>query len=926
MARLDLHLFGAPRLERDHTPVHFETRKALALLAYLALTRTPHRRDTLATWFWQESDQTHARGALRRTLAALNAVDADWLDTDREVIALNPRASLYVDVCAFRDLLASCAPANDGTRLDSLTRAVEIYRDDFLAGFSLRDSPAFDEWQFFQTEQLRRELANALKQLAQLQRARGEYATALAHAQRWLALDPLHEPAHRELMRVFAKAGERESALRQYNECVRVLDAELGVPPLEETTRLYEAIKSSHAAQIKESAPLLPSPPTPLPIVGRTNELDTLHAIHASIQTAGHLVLIEGEPGIGKTRLVETFLADANAPVVIARCYEGETGLTFAPILSALRAALSNRDAMQRVTRLPAHWVSEAARLLPEIGTPPTTPIESPGAQSRFFEGIARLLDTLLHSTRPGVLLMDDAHWADNASLDLFAFLARRLREHRWLILLTVRELPTQHPLKHLVAELARAGRTTELPLTRLDASAVCELTRAFGLPENVSADLFTESEGLPFFVVEYLHAFAASPDKFDWRLPDSVRRLVRSRLDAASETAQQLLGAAAVIGRSFDFDTLRDASGRSEDETLAALEELLARGLVKEMETPGAQYDFSHDKLRAFAYDQLTHARRRLLHRRVADAQIARHRQDAGAWAAHIANHLQLAGQNESAGAYFRIAGDHARTLFANREALAHYTTALALTGDATLHEPIGDLRTLLGEFSAALASYAAASAAPHARVESKIGNVYARRGEWESAVCHFQNALTALNGNSTPDEHARIYADWSWTAFRAGDKAEAMDLAERALALAQKANDEYALALAHNLLGILAKNAGELDHAREHFETSLALAETLSDPSARIAALNNLARAHAASGNLARAIAFAERALAQCVAQGDRHRQAALRNNLADLLHAAGKSAEAMLQLKQATVLFAEIGAESGETQTEIWKLVEW
>lgn len=933
MHRLALFLFGAPRLERDEQSVQVDTRKALALIAYLAMMRSPHSRDALATLLWQENDQAHARGALRRTLSALKAIDDTWLNADRETIALNPRANLCVDVTKFRDNLAQCHKHNHAPDdvcpdcLTPLTQAAAIYRDDFLAGFTLRDSPAFDEWQFFQSEALRREFAGALKKLARLYATRHEYETAITHARRWLALDSLYEPAHRELMHLYAAFDQRQAALRQYHECVRVLEQELGVAPLEETTRLYEAIKEQKIHITEQVSPLLPRSPTLLPLVGRANELAQLRATHAAIKSDGYLVVVEGEAGIGKTRLVETFLAETRTSAITARCYEGETGLTFAPFIAGLRAALSDPVLAQRLNPVPLFWLSEAARLAPELtatypNLPPAQPIDSPGAQGRFFESISQLLLALAPH---GILFIDDVQWADAASLDLLTYLARRLRGRPLMLLLTTRGDPALHPLTN---EAQRARLATTITLSRLSESQVLELAHGTKL-EHAGNDLFRETEGLPFFIVEYLAASTQSDGTFDWSLPSGARALVHSRLNLASETARQLLSAAAVIGRSFDFDTLREASGRSDEETIAALEELIARRLICENESAiEIVYDFTHDKLRELVYTETSHARQRLLHRRVAEALIARHRH-AGAWAAQIANHLHLAGQDASAAEYSKSAGDHARALFANTEALTHYRNALTYghANKAALYEAIGDLQTLLGEYRAALANYESSAALDsNASIEHKIGNVFSRRGEWEPASCHFQNALTTLDQVHAPAERARIYADWSLAAQHAGDRDDARDLAQRALDLAQTTNDLRALAQAHNILGILAKGAGDWESARGHFEKSLAWAETLNDPGACVAALNNLAHASAAGGDLGRAASLVERALALCITQGDRHREAALRNNLADLFYSAGKSADAMAQLKQAAAIFAEIGAEAGGSEPEIWKLVEW
>src|SRR3712207_4301001 len=251
VSRTRVLLLGAPRIEHGGEPIEVDTRKAVALVAYLALTRRRHARDALAGLLWPEYNQRRARAALRRTLSSLGKARTEgWLEVDRESVELN-LDGVWVDVDCFRELLAECRThGHPETQvcpdcLSPLSEAVGLYRDDFLSGFALRDSAAFDDWQFFQSEELRRELAGALERLSRGHAALEEWEEAISYARRWLALDPLHEPAHRWLMQLYAWAGQRAAALRQYRECVRVLEEELGVSPLEETTRIYEAIQEN---------------------------------------------------------------------------------------------------------------------------------------------------------------------------------------------------------------------------------------------------------------------------------------------------------------------------------------------------------------------------------------------------------------------------------------------------------------------------------------------------------------------------------------------------------------------------------------------------------------------------------------------------------------------------------------------------------
>jgi DNA-binding SARP family transcriptional activator/predicted ATPase len=971
VARLDIAVLGAPRIEVDGTPIVVDTRKAIALLAYLAVSGEQQRRDTLAALFWPDADEARARGALRRTLSTLSsALGSRWLVTDRDQVALAVDDDVRLDVAAFRAQLA-------GDRGPAARRAaVALYRGDFMAGFTLRDSPAFDDWQRYLAESLRRELAGALERLVTDESAAGSYQTASADARRWLALDPLHEEAHRRLMLVYAWAGERGAALRQYRECVRVLDQELGVAPLEETTALHQAIQER-----REPPPPAPSsepPPTPAvvdepahaperdptsrdyPLVGRDDELRAIAAAYAAVGPDGRLVAIEGEAGVGKTRLADAALQRARergAVVITARCYEGEAQLAFGPLVEGLLDALQRPEAVAHLAELPGDVLVEASRLLPRLaslrpGLPAPVPLDSPGAQARFFDGLLALLIAILTGPQPGVLFIDDAHWIDSASLDLLAYIARRLRGHPMLLLAAWRgeQLAEDHRLRRVLAEGSRGGSAAIVRLERLDPDAVralvCAVAGDIGADrEMLARRLHQETNGLPYFLVEYLAelrrnaAIAGSGEV--WPLPGGVRDLLHARLASASSAEMQLLSTMAAVGRAASFDTLRDASGRSEEETLGAIESALAHGLVVERGSESADvpheplYDVGHDKLRELIYAETSLARRRLLHRRIAGA-LETHPRGAqrDQLASVIAHHYRLAGQDADAAGAHLVAGDAARRLYANTEAIAHYQAALALGHPdvARLHERIGELQVLLGAYENALSAYETAAAltepAASPAIEHKLGTVYHRLGEWRLAEQHYAaaDALLSASGAAGASERARLHVDWSLTAHRRGDAVRARDLGEQALDLAEATGDSHALARGHNLLGILARTGGDLSSARVHLDESLRLAGCLDDAGIRAAALNNLAQVEREVGNGERAIELMREALSICIAQGDRHSEAALHSNLADLLHAAGRGGEALEHLRLSAAIYAEIGVVAGEYQPEIWKLSEW
>ncbi|MGZ8370212.1 MAG: BTAD domain-containing putative transcriptional regulator, partial [Caulobacteraceae bacterium] len=304
-------------------------------------TDRPRPRDALADLLWPDNDPEHARGALRRTLSTLRGgVGGDLIEATRDHVHLIKGPTLVVDVDRFRHLRES----------GDLEQAVAVFRGEFLEGFGVREAPGFEDWVRAEADVLRRELTAALADIASARETTGDPAGAVQAVRRWLSLDPLHEPAHRALIRLYAASGDRAAALVQYRDCVRTLSRELGVPPLAETTLLYDAINRGTPAalpSVAEPSPPPPSLPTqgpPVPLVGRADDMRVLLGLYEGIGDDGRAVVIEGEAGIGKTRLAHEWLEALRrlgARVLVARAYEDEGGLPFAPIVETLRARLA---------------------------------------------------------------------------------------------------------------------------------------------------------------------------------------------------------------------------------------------------------------------------------------------------------------------------------------------------------------------------------------------------------------------------------------------------------------------------------------------------------------------------------------------------------------------------------------------------------
>lgn len=951
-----VRLLGPPLVEVAGDPLDVDTRKATAVLAVLAV-EGPQRRDRLAALLWPESDAPRAAGAFRRTLSVLNSgLGEGVLTADRRDVGLVPDA-IDLDITRFAQLVKA-TDAHDHppaaacpTCRAALIEAVDLHRGDFLSGFAVRDTPEFDDWHSGWAERFRRDLRQALDRLTRTEIELDELGTALAHAERWLALDPLNEQVHVRLMLLHARRGERSQAIQRYRDCVAVLDRELGVRPLDRTTRLYRGVLEGRTDRVETPGP--PSTPdsaatapasTPRrgaaghdTFVGRGAELDRAGRSLGS----GTLVVVRGPAGIGKTRFVEELEARVHrrgGAVLVGRCHADERGLSFGPIVDLVRGAVTVPGVHERLADLAGPWLAEASRLVPELGATPaaSTPSDTPGAQARLLDALAHVVSAVLGDDDPRVLLLEDVHHADDATLDLLVYLGHRLHDHRMALVLTYRDdgVGASHPIHRLASE--GEDRLT-VDLTRLDDEAVAGYVRAVlgDRPDlgPLVARVVQEADGLPLALAEYTRwVLEAEREPSDeWPVPAGVRELVLSRLNGLSDTARQVVTAAAIAGHDVDEDLAQRIAGRTEEETTTGLEELVERGLLRPSAS-GRGFDFAHDRIRSVAYAETNAARRRLLHARAAEALAARVRgRPASGTAWLIAEHARLGGLEELAATWSLRAGDHARTVFANNDARQHYQQALALghPDPGSVHARIARLQMLDGDYSAALGSYETAAALSEdsiaaAAIEHELGALHLRRGSWSLARAHLGSALATATGQDD-SLAARITADLGLLELTGGEPERAAPHAKAALHLAEAAGDRYAMAQARNVAGLLDRRQGRTSDAQRHLEHAAALAATSDDPSAYIAALNNLALTTADAGDPERAVQLLSMALERCEKQGDRHRRAAILNNLADVHHTVGDEERAMELLKLAVSEFVEIG-EDQSTGPEIWKLTEW
>src|SRR5438270_1752890 len=792
MGDLYLTLLGPTEVRHGDQVLLFSTRKELALLIYLAVEGGVHSRKKLSEQFWPEGDAGHGRAALRITLLHLrhmlgegaSVFPVPHLLIKRDTLGLDLTSAIELDL---HILLEACtsARASTGTTLTmpevarrrllaQLQRATGLPRGEFLEGFSLRDAPAFDDWVWVQREYWHLRTSEVFDRLSQMQFEAGELEAAIETVNRWLVLFPLHEDAYRRLMRLHFAAGDRAAALHAYDTCRARLLTGMQTEPTPETVALASRMRAVAPPRRKEAStpPVALSPAIFLdgPLLGRTTELSTLIKLYHTAQRGQtQVVLLEGEVGIGKTRLASEFLAWAEvegADVLRGQAFETGGHLPYRPMIEALRPRIERENAPDDL--LSDLWLAELARLLPELYDR-YPDLSAPAgdksvARNRLFEAVVRLGQALAART-PLVLFIDDVQWADAASLDVLHYLARRFAESQTpaLLLLTLRmgERAMRPALAEWRTGMERAVPLTHLQLGPLTAEDILRLLQAFGGKRGKdggwSADLerfgqwlFAETEGQPFYLMDTLKVLLergalASRLNEDggWTIdftaamehemvvrrffPPSVREVICARLDRLPPNAFALLAAGAVLGQGITFELLCQVADLAEHDGLSALDEVLHSHLLEESEREGGpmtdgRYVFAHAKIRTVVYAEAGEARRSIFHRRALETLQA-----AAAPPAELAYHALAAGLAEPAFHWSLAAGDEAMGVVAVRSAITFYEQARHL-----LTEPVPSL------------SLEVTLPAPEIEhLYTHLGQAYELNTEWEQARIAYTSLL---------------------------------------------------------------------------------------------------------------------------------------------------------------------------------------
>jgi DNA-binding SARP family transcriptional activator len=714
MPYLQLRFLGSPELYLNRQPVKCPTRKTVALLVYLVANGQMHTRDSLTALFWPESPTNKGRAALRNTLAylrqALDDQTSHYLLIERDALGFNLETGIELDLnCITAAVHTSHSPTPDPALWQT---AIELYRGDFLAGFSLSDAPEFDQWVSVQQAYWHQQIDQVCHRLFHWQQAHSD-PNALATLNRWLAINPLNEQIYRQLMQLHLASGNREAAQRAYDACRAMLAGEFGAEPSPETAALALAI--ARPLPHSHSSPQLAAPrDLVIPLTGRSPQyVKLIELFYTARDGRTPVVILEGEAGVGKSRLATEFMAWAaasGADVVQGQAFEAVGRLPYQPIAEAWRSRLEQENAPEDL--LADVWLAELARLLPELQERyPDLPLPAASdsvAQARLPEAITRLGQAVA-GRKPLLFFIDDVQWADMATLDLLHYLGRRWQESATpaLILLVVRSetVHTDARVATWLAALSRDCLLTRLPLSALTAEETAQLAQTvLHSTDNDPAIasfgrwLFKETAGQPLFIAEMLK-WLLEHDLLLWQttsqgdfrlhlpqtamhqpgqvLPPGIRDIIRLRLAQLPPNSQALLAAGAVLGQNFTFEWVSQVANLEENEALLALDELMARRVWQQIqgyEADGEEprYNFSHDKIRDVAYTEAGDARRRILHRRA----LAR-LEASSSPAAELAHHAQATGHFAAAFHYGVAAGDAAMALYAIHDAISHYEQA---------------------------------------------------------------------------------------------------------------------------------------------------------------------------------------------------------------------------------------------------------
>jgi DNA-binding SARP family transcriptional activator len=678
---LHVTLLGEQLLADADGTVRLRSSRTIALIAFLvAHGDAPQTRQRIAAAFWPDSSDEQALTNLRRELHHLRGVLGDepaLVVTPRD-LSWRDSPTCVVDVRAFRAERAAALAADRDGFLAHAVAAVEHYGGEFLPGND-------DDWARDTRSELEQQCVDLLDRSVAAYTATGEPVLAVDAARRRLQLRPLEEVGYRTLMELQGDLGDRAGAVSTYHHCASVLERELGIEP----DPITRATLNRLLARSGPAVTAAPEPASPRmgqvgrKFVGRASELRVLRERwEAAVRGRTGLVLVRGDAGVGKSRLMAELAEEARrsgAVVAEAQCFGTSGRLALAPVADWLRAP-AVRAALPTLEPV---WRAEVERLVPSTRT--RTEPDRPGPRAmvdawqrhRFFEGLTRALHAV---GRPVLLTVDNLQWCDQETLSFITFCLGLDADVPILAIATVRDEHGDHDLVlgTWMMRMRATGQLTEVALGPFevgDTAALAEAVTGNPLSDDDAALLQATTGGFPLYVVEARRAHAGPvPGENLWAV-------LRSRFAQVSEEARGVAGLAAAVGRDFTLDLLTEAADVPADTVVRAVDELWRSRIVREIgDGMVVGYDFSHDLLRDAAYAQVSPPQRWLLHRRVAQGLELLHADDTDAVSAQLAEQYARGGRGERAVAYYRRAAAVAASMFAHDEAIRLHEGALEI------------------------------------------------------------------------------------------------------------------------------------------------------------------------------------------------------------------------------------------------------
>jgi DNA-binding SARP family transcriptional activator/tetratricopeptide (TPR) repeat protein len=846
-ASLEIRLLGEVEIVRGGKVAPLPaSKKTRALLGYLVIEQgRPQLRSRLCELFWDGPEDP--RAALRWSLTKLRPLVDDAtthrLTTDREHVAFAPCGAL-VDIYGLEGDRRSLSSAP----LERLLEVARAFRGELLEGLDLPQCYRYHEWCVAQREDFRRLRGEVLATLAE--RLKDAPEKALVHARARVAIEPLSEAAHIVVMHLLAGMGRTADALKQYETCRRILETQLGRSASKELEVARAMLGSPHhSAWTPPVRPL--GEGSRARLVGRIAEREAIaSAVRAAAGGASRQVLMfAGEPGIGKTCLLEEVAAQASTiggSALFGRAFEAEMICPYGPWTDALRSTPPIRFDSVRAADL--------APLLPELGS-----VQRDIDRNRLFDSVSKWLAHRATSG-PLVVVLDDLQWFDEASVALLHYAARALIDSRVLIACAGRawELEANRPVRALLWNLARDKRLLRLELGPLDAAATSELVA--GVAAGVDAkQIFIDCGGNPLFSLELARALAAGDGAGAVHTLDA---LIGERLSYLSEGAAELLPWASALGHSFSLDTLAALTQVPVTQLLGAVEELERHGVLRitTLALGRVGYDFAHDLVRRAAYRAMSEPRRRWVHQHIARALGDSSDPDAEL-SGDIAHHAALGGDSEVAARAYLRAGERSLRIFAYSDASRLAASGLQHLARLPAQEGLRLRLALLGvqvhsnqwlrrfrELENELTGVARAAdelgmRAEVARCFYLISFVHNERGDLALTRAHSLRAAEAGRAADTHTSQHHLANTGRCLALIERDVAGAEKLLHEARSLGPDVQETTALELAFGM-GLIHAYKGNGDEAVRLLERAAVLAASQSDYWAQSQALTRLAR----------------------------------------------------------------------------------